>query len=139
MRINRSDLLGQKEASETSLQLRMWTMKHNFFLRYCLCFGVAFSSNPIKRRNLSRRTYKNILQTIKCIFIDIRIKVQDRKWGLTGHILQMRTPAQTAGNMRSSATVMIGKVIAVAALGGSRISRLSHFAKTKSFRKIPSF
>ena len=78
MRIDKLDLLGQKEASETSLQLRMWTMKHNFFLRYCLCFGDAFLLNPVKRRNLLRRTYKNILQTIKCVFIDIRIKVQDR-------------------------------------------------------------
>ena len=78
IRINKLDLLGQKEASETSLQLRMWTMKHNFFLRYCLCFGVALLQNPIKRRILSWRTYKNILQTIECVFIDVRIKVQDR-------------------------------------------------------------
>ena len=35
--------------------------------------------------------------------------------------------------------MIIGKVMAVAVQGGSRISRLSHFAKSKSFGKIPSF
>ena len=89
IRINKSNLLGQKEASETSLQLRMWTMKHNFFLRYCLCFGVAFLLKSVKRRNLLRRTYKNILQTIECTFIDVRIKVWDRMG--TSRIFLMNT------------------------------------------------
>ena len=51
----------------------------------------------------------------------------------------MQTSARTEVNMKSSATVMIGKVMVLAVLGGSRISRLSHFAKSKSFGKIPSF